>query len=238
MRLSQDIVNAAVNPVSAAHLPCPGGKQSSDEMSWTAGFSARNLSILSALISRLIDVTAAVCGLMILLPLLAACGLWIKLVDRGPALYWQWRVGHNGWMFRIYKLRTMRSDAERSGARFAEADDPRVLPGCGWMRRSHVDELPQLWNILRGNMSLVGPRPERPEILDWLTREVPGIERRLAGKPGLTGLAQVRNGYTNDLSGARRKLAFDLRYLRRRGPWMDMRLVLATLPKVWDHAAL
>ena len=201
-------------------------------------FTARPLSLFSKAFTRWIDITASLCGLMVLLPLLAACGLWIKCIDRGPALYWQWRVGHDGWMFRIYKLRTMRLDAERQGARFAEAGDPRILPGCGWMRRSHVDELPQLWNILTGEMSLVGPRPERPEILHWLTTVVPGIERRLAGRPGLTGLAQVRNGYTNDLAGVRRKLAFDLRYLRQRGPWTDLMLVLATAPKVWDHASL
>ena len=106
------------------------------------------------------------------------------------------------------------------------------------MRRSHVDELPQLWNILRGDMSLVGPRPERPEMFEQLRKDIPGIELRLAGRPGLTGLAQVKHGYTNDLAGARRKIAFDLRYLRRRSVFSDLKLLLATFPKVWDQAAL
>ena len=104
------------------------------------------------------------------------------------------------------------------------------------MRRSHADELPQLWNILRGEMSLIGPRPERPEVITNLREQLPAIERRLAVRPGLTGLAQVRNGYSNDLAGTRRKLAMDLRYLRRPSIVQELRLLLATVPKVWDHA--
>lgn len=185
------------------------------------------------------DFVVSLLLLVMLLPVLAICVLWIKSVDNGPAFYSQWRVGHNGWLFRIYKLRTMRSDAERDGrARFSSQNDPRILPGCAWMRKSHVDELPQLWNILTGDMSLVGPRPERPEIMDDLRTKLPGIDRRLAGLPGLTGLAQLRNGYTNDLAGMRRKLAFDLRYLRTRSLLGELRLILGTVPRLWDRSAL
>ena len=191
------------------------------------------------LFKRSLDVAGGLAGFAVLAPVLAICAVWIKLADGGPVLYRQWRVGRDGWLFRIYKLRTMRLDAERpGGARFAQSDDPRVLPGCGWMRKSHADELPQLWNILRGQMSLVGPRPERPEIFEQLRPELPRIERRLAVRPGLSGLAQLRNGYTNDLAGARRKLAYDLQYLRRRGPLMELRLVFQTVPRIWDRAAL
>lgn len=186
---------------------------------------------------RLIDLCGAVVGLISTAPLMLLCMGWIKLVDGGPVFYEQWRVGRDGWLFRIYKLRTMRQDAETGGARFASDGDPRVLPGCQWMRLSHVDELPQLWNILLGDMSLVGPRPERPEIIDRLKADLPGIERRLAATPGLTGLAQVRNGYTNDLAGMRRKLAYDLAYLRRPSLLADLRLVFVTLPLFWDRAA-
>lgn len=189
------------------------------------------------LTKRLLDVVVAAAGLIAVAPLMLACAAWIKWCDGGPVLYHQWRVGRDGWLFQIRKLRTMSLDAEPEGARFATAKDPRVLPGCGWMRRSHVDELPQLINILLGDMSLVGPRPERPELMEELRRDLPHIERRLAAAPGLTGLAQVRNGYTNDVRGARRKLAYDLLYLRRRSVLNDLRLLVQTVPKVWDRSA-
>ena len=177
-------------------------------------------------------------GLTALFPLLAACGVWIRVAHGGPVLYRQWRVGQDGWLFEICKLRTMALDAEADGVRFATADDSRILRGCGWMRKSHVDELPQLWNIMRGQMSLVGPRPERPEVFEQLRPIMPRMERRLVSRPGLTGLAQVTNGYSNDGAGARLKQAYDLRYLRRRGIREELRLVLATFPKIWDQTAL
>jgi len=174
-------------------------------------------------------------------PVLILAAAWIAAVSLqrggGGEINSQWRAGREGYLFRIYKLRTMRCDAEARGARFASAGDPRVLPGCHWMRRSHVDELPQLWNILKGDMSLVGPRPERPEMFEALCGAAPRFERRLAGKPGLTGLAQLRRGYTNDARGARAKLAWDLRYLRRRSILGDVQLMIQTLPKFWDDAA-
>ena len=192
-----------------------------------------------ALFKRSLDIVGAVVGLVILSPLLVGCGAWIKLVHGGPVLYHQWRVGHDGWLFKIYKLRTMSVDAETAdGARFATADDCRILRGCVWMRKSHADELPQLWNIVVGQMSLVGPRPERPEMFEQLRPTMPRIERRLAVRPGLTGLAQVVNGYTNDSVGARRKLAYDLRYLRKLSILTEIRLLLATIPKIWDRASM
>jgi len=184
-----------------------------------------------------LDIAAALIGLIALSPLMVFCVLWIKLVDGGPVLYRQWRVGRDGWLFNIYKFRTMSMDAELDGARCASSSDPRVLPGCRWVRKCHADELPQLVNILRGQMSLVGPRPERPEILEELRVDMPGIERRLAAAPGLTGLAQVRNGYSNDLAGMRKKLAYDLRYLRSRSLVRDMTLIFETIPRVWDPTA-
>ena len=188
---------------------------------------------------RGLDILGGSLGLVLTLPLLLVCGMWIKWMDPGPVLYRQWRVGRQGWLFPIYKLRTMRLRAEKLGeTRFATAGDPRVLPGCNWMRKSHVDELPQLWNILMGQMTLVGPRPERPEVFDELCTTIPGFARRIVVRPGLTGLAQVSNGYTNDLSGMRRKLAYDLRYLRKRSLLNDLRLILRTVPCVWDRSAL
>jgi len=186
---------------------------------------------------RVFDVAAALVGLVVMSPVMLACAAWIWLTDGGPIFYEQWRVGQDGWLFRIWKFRTMRQQAETGGARFATSDDQRVLRGCQWMRKSHVDELPQLWNIVRGEMSLVGPRPERPEIIEQMREKMPGFDLRLASKPGLTGLAQVHNGYANDLTGMRHKLAADLRYLRKRSLLGDLRLVLQTIPKFWDHAA-
>ncbi len=185
------------------------------------------------------DIVFALAGIVLVTPLMVCCATWVYLVDRGPIVYRQWRVGRDGWLFAILKLRTMRCDAERhSGPRYARKGDARILPGCGWMRRAHVDELPQLWNILVGQMSLVGPRPERPHMTRLLCEQLPDFQERLEAMPGLTGLAQVRNGYTNDLAGARIKLANDLRYLRRRSVLFDLQLVARTLPKVWDRAAV
>jgi lipopolysaccharide/colanic/teichoic acid biosynthesis glycosyltransferase len=199
----------------------------------------RRPGLPNCVFKRSLDIAGALIGLVLTSPLLLLCAAWIKICDGGPAFYTQWRVGRDGWLFRIYKLRTMVPDAEGHGpARFACAGDDRILPGCRWMRRSHVDELPQLWQILTGQMSLVGPRPERPEIIERLRPTLPGIERRLADRPGLTGLAQVRLGYANTTQGARRKLALDLLYLRRRSIAGELGLVLQTLPKVWDPAAL
>jgi len=187
---------------------------------------------------RCVDVGLGALVSLCTMPLIVACVLIVKLSDPGPALYYQWRVGRNGRMFRIFKLRTMYRDAERStGAIFASTTDPRVIPWCRWMRRSHVDELPQLWNILRGEMSLVGPRPERPEIINELARQLPRFERRLAVTPGLTGLAQIRNGYTNDVTGAQKKLNYDLIYIRRMNWFNELKLLLGTVPKIWDRAA-
>ncbi len=206
---------------------------------WENACHDRRRPRVERMLRRALDVAGALAGLVASVPLLVGCGLWIKVVDGGPIFYRQWRVGRDGWLFPIYKVRTMRLAAEAAGeARFASDTDPRILPGCGWMRKSHVDELPQFWNILRGEMCLVGPRPERPEIVEQLRGSVRGFERRLAVRPGLTGLAQVRNGYTNNLAGSRRKLAYDLRYLRRRSLWGDVTLVLQTAPKVWDRSAL
>jgi lipopolysaccharide/colanic/teichoic acid biosynthesis glycosyltransferase len=186
---------------------------------------------------RALDIASALFGLVALSPLMLFCAAWIKFVDGGPVLYKQWRVGRDGWLFNIYKFRTMSMDAERNGAQCASSSDPRVLRGCQWIRKCHADELPQLINILLGEMSLVGPRPERPEIIEELRVDMPGIERRLAAAPGLTGLAQIRNGYSNDLSGMRRKLAYDLRYLRSRSLVRDVTLILGTIPRIWDPTA-
>ncbi len=131
--------------------------------------------------------------------------------------------------FTIYKLRTMRTDAERDGAQLAKVGDARVTPVGRFLRRSRIDELPQLWNVLRDDMSIVGPRPERPEFIGGLSREVPGYLDRLGIRPGLTGLAQVLNGYDDDLDSVRRKVHLDLLYLQHYSLTTDIRILLKTV---------
>ena len=131
--------------------------------------------------------------------------------------------------FTIYKFRTMRSDAEKGGAQFAQKADPRVTSVGRFLRRTRIDELPQLWNILKGDMSLVGPRPERPDFMEEFSRNIPNYLDRLGLKPGLTGIAQVVNGYDNDLDGFKRKVAYDLLYLQNCCLLNDLKILLKTV---------
>ncbi|MBX3440800.1 MAG: sugar transferase [Planctomyces sp.] len=134
--------------------------------------------------------------------------------------------------FTLYKFRTMRQDAERHGARFATPGDSRVTPIGRFLRRTRLDELPQLWNILKGEMSLVGPRPERPEFVSQLSQQIPDYLQRLGLKPGLTGVAQIVNGYDNEIEGFRRKVAFDVLYLQNCSLWNDVKILIRTIGTV------
>ncbi|MCA9115937.1 MAG: sugar transferase [Planctomycetaceae bacterium] len=134
-----------------------------------------------------------------------------------------------GQPFVLYKFRTMRNDAERNGAQFAQKGDPRVTSVGRFLRKTRLDELPQLWNVLKGEMSLVGPRPERPVFIEELSREIPDYLQRLGLKPGLTGVAQVVNGYDNDIESFRRKVAFDLLYLQNCCFRNDVKILLRTI---------
>lgn len=131
--------------------------------------------------------------------------------------------------FVLYKFRTMRIDAEKNGAQLATKGDPRITPIGRFLRKTRLDELPQLWNVLRGEMSLVGPRPERPEFIETLSEEIPNYINRLGLKPGLTGLAQIINGYDTDLDSFRRKVNFDLLYLQNCCLWNDFKILLRTV---------
>ncbi len=191
-----------------------------------------------AVTKRLADLVLGMVASVLCLPLLVVCIILIKISNRGAGIYSQTRVGKGGKLFKMYKLRTMVRNAESStGPVWASADDPRVLPVCRWMRRSHIDELPQLLNVLKGEMSLIGPRPERPEILNTLEESYPDINRRLAVRPGITGLAQVRNGYDLTVQGVKHKLDADLEYITNRSRGMEIVIFVATLPKFYDKAA-
>lgn len=134
-----------------------------------------------------------------------------------------------GKSFTLYKFRTMRLDAEKNGAQLAVKGDPRVTPLGRFLRKTRLDELPQLWNVLRGEMSLVGPRPERPEFIETLSRKIPNYLDRLGLKPGLTGLAQILNGYDSDLESVQRKVTLDLLYLQNCCLWNDLKILTRTV---------
>jgi lipopolysaccharide/colanic/teichoic acid biosynthesis glycosyltransferase len=180
-----------------------------------------------------IDFALALVILVLAAPVIVLGALAVILTSRGPAFYSQRRLGLRGRPFRIYKVRTMAHDCERqSGVCWAKANDPRVTPVGRFLRRTHVDELPQLWNVLRGEMSLVGPRPERPEIIDRLEKEIDRYRDRLRVRPGMTGLAQVQLPADSDLEGVRRKVAYDLYYVGALSAWLDVRLLACTALKV------
>jgi lipopolysaccharide/colanic/teichoic acid biosynthesis glycosyltransferase len=176
-----------------------------------------------------LDRVAAMALLLLTAPIVIVATALVRLTSRGPALYTQERLGLGGEVFTIYKIRTMHQDSERpGGATWSLPGDPRITPVGRVLRSAHLDELPQLLNVLLGQMSLVGPRPERPEFLPRLERAFPDYRRRLAVRPGVTGLAQVQQPPDTGLDSVRRKLAYDLSYVDGLGPWLDLRIVLAT----------
>ncbi|MGC1273671.1 MAG: sugar transferase [Planctomycetaceae bacterium] len=178
---------------------------------------------------QVFDFVAALVLLVLFAPLIVAAAFGTKLVSRGPALYWQTRLGLDGRPFQICKIRTMVHNAEaRTGAIWSPMHDPRVTPLGRFLRRSHIDEFPQLFQVLAGHMSLVGPRPERPEFVQRLQWEVPGYLERLQVKPGVTGLAQLMLPPDADLDDVRRKVQCDLYYIRRYSLWLDLVIGLQT----------
>ena len=183
-------------------------------------------------IKRAVDLVVSVAGLIPGIPLILVSALLIKLTSRGPVIYRQQRVGHGGMVYTLYKLRTMRVDAERSGAVWAGQRDPRVTRVGYYLRKWRIDELPQLFNVLKGEMSLVGPRPERPEFVGKLAVLIPFYTERLLVQPGLTGWAQIRYPYASSFEAASRKLQFDLYYIKNMGFLMDMAILLKTFKTI------
>jgi len=184
------------------------------------------------------DIILGAIAFVLTLPIWGVCALLIKISSKGPVLFTQVRAGKDGELFRMYKFRTMHLHAENdTGAVWALENDPRVIKFCRWMRKSHIDELPQLINVIKGDMSLVGPRPERPEILEKLEDRYPEVKKRLIVRPGITGLAQVRNGYDKSVDEFRHKLKSDLEYIDKRRWGTELRIMAATLTKVYDKNA-
>lgn len=181
-------------------------------------------------VKRILDIFVATIGLAITLPIWPILFLLIKWETPGPAIYKQCRVGLLGKNFTIYKFRTMGQDAEKKGAQWASTNDPRVTRLGAFLRRTRLDELPQLWNVLKGDMSLIGPRPERPEFVEELKKVIPLYEWRYLVPPGLTGWAQICYGYGSTVEDAKRKLQFDLYYVKNFSVQLELQILLRTIP--------
>jgi len=218
----------------------------------------RFLSPLTRYAIRGFDIAASALALLVLSPLFLMLATLIKVESPGPVIYRQLRTGLNlrsndrrrntnirvieerrrndrrrapvpGRPFEIYKFRSMVTDAEKNGIQLAKKNDARVTRLGKLMRRTRIDELPQFWNVLKGDMSIVGPRPERPEIIAYLAEQIPGYTDRLGVKPGITGLAQIRNGYDTDLEHIRRKITLDRYYIQKCSLVNDLKIILRTL---------
>lgn len=183
---------------------------------------------------RASDFFLAILGLLITSPFIIISAILIKLTSKGPIIYKQKRVGKNGKIFRIYKLRTMCMDAEKqTGAVWAKEDDPRITAIGRILRKTHTDEIPQLLNVLKGEMSIVGPRPERPEIVRDLKTLIHDYEKRLKVNPGITGFAQVWHKYDETIEDVKKKIKYDLLYIKRMCLFVDLRILAQTFVVVF-----
>ena len=180
-------------------------------------------------LKRIIDTFVASVGLLFSAPIIFAAALATMIESGRPVFYSQMRVGFRGKLYRLWKLRTMRTDAEISGARWATQNDLRVTQVGRFLRKTRLDELPQFMNVLRGEMSLIGPRPERPEFVEWLTAEIPLFPQRHWIKPGITGWAQINYPYGASIDDAREKLCYDLYYLKNTSLLLDLHIALRTI---------
>ncbi len=181
-------------------------------------------------LKRTMDLIASFVGLIFFGPVILLVGMIIKFNSPGPVFYKQERVGKNGKIFIMYKLRTMIKDAESlTGPTWAKRNDPRITRVGRLLRRYHIDELPQLFNVLKGEMSLVGPRPERPQIIERFNHHFPNYNKKLDVKPGITGYAQIRYKYDETLKDVKLKLKYELFYIQRMCLFLDLKVLLATL---------
>jgi sugar transferase (PEP-CTERM system associated) len=199
-------------------------------LGWLLFSSGYFASRLFLIYKRAASVTVSIIGLLLSLPLIPFIVLVIKLTSPGPVLYQQKRVGRSGEVFLCYKIRTMRADAEAdTGPTWALDDDPRITKIGKFMRQMRIDEIPQLWNVLKGDMSLVGPRPERPEFVEGLSKEIPYYYLRHSIRPGITGWAQIRYRYGNTVEDAKEKLRYDLFYIKNMSAGLDLLIFLDTI---------
>jgi exopolysaccharide biosynthesis polyprenyl glycosylphosphotransferase len=190
------------------------------------------MSPAQRLFRRLLSLAVSLLALGICLPFIPFIILAVRLSSPGPIFFTQTRVGLRGRLFTLFKFRTMREDAEVQGAVWAAKDDSRVTPLGRFMRKVRLDEIPQLWNVLRGEMAFVGPRPERPEFVQWLSQEIPFYDLRHMIRPGITGWAQVRYRYGASLEETRRKLEYDLYYVKHLSIGLDLLIMFETVKTI------
>lgn len=198
------------------------------QMLFSGGFGPNENSIL---LQRVYSFLIALVGVLAFAPVMLVVWLLVRLTSRGPAIYSQRRVGLKGREFQVYKFRSMYVDAEaRTGAVWAAKADPRITPLGRWLRKLRLDELPQFFNVLKGDMNIVGPRPEQPVIFDSLREELSHYPERQRVLPGITGLAQVRLGYDQGIDDVKKKVALDLEYIRNRSAVEDLMIMAKTMP--------
>jgi exopolysaccharide biosynthesis polyprenyl glycosylphosphotransferase len=208
-------------------LPLDGLNPSS--LIFTDGF---NVKASQQIVRRLVSITVSFIALAICLPFIPFIILAVRLSSPGPIFFRQTRVGLRGRLFSVVKFRTMRQDAETKGAVWATKNDPRITSLGRFMRRTRIDEIPQLWNVLCGEMVFVGPRPERPEFVQWLTSEIPFYDLRHIIRPGITGWAQVRYQYGATLEETKRKLEYDLYYIKHLSLGLDLLIMFETIKTI------
>jgi sugar transferase (PEP-CTERM system associated) len=208
-------------------LPLDGLNPSS--LIFTQGFKVK---ASQQIVRRLVSIAVSFVALAICLPFIPFIILAVRFTSPGPIFFRQKRVGLRGRIFTVIKFRTMRQDAEAKGAVWATKNDPRVTPFGRFMRKTRIDEIPQLWNVLCGEMSFVGPRPERPEFVQWLSNEIPYYDLRHLIRPGLTGWAQVRYQYGASLEETKQKLEYDLYYVKHLSLGLDLLIMFETIKTI------
>ncbi len=231
---SQQITEAKVSqiPQNVSTMPKSRAPEPSSLLLFGSGIFGMIITFLRrtySIAKRSLDILSACIALIILSPLCLIISLLIKLTSKGPIFYSQIRSGKDGEPFKIYKFRTMRVDAEKdSGPVWAKLKDNRITPIGRFLRKSRIDEIPQFFNVLKGNMSVIGPRPERPMFVEKLSSEITDYTKRLSVKPGITGLAQVHHRYDENIADVRKKVKYDILYIKKMCFWTDLRIITRT----------
>jgi exopolysaccharide biosynthesis polyprenyl glycosylphosphotransferase len=235
LAVKEAVVESFVNSGKAVSKARPFKSRRQKDISTSQlnlNFESREFNVVPStydMVKRIFDLVGATLLIIATSPLMIAAAIAVKLGSKGPVVFKQNRLTRGGKVFTLLKFRTMVSNAEKNGAVWAVNNDPRVTGLGKFLRRTRIDELPQLFNVIVGDMSLIGPRPERPEFSDKLSKEFPSFQRRLEVKAGITGLAQVGSGYAACLSSYRKKLALDLLYIQNRCLLLDLKISLKTI---------